>query len=95
MAQMEKAHPDVVAVVEYGKTYEKKTISLLKVGPSISDQKNLKILALVSDGGAKSCASRGRSVRKPERKRRRCGWTAGYTPGSGSPRPSASTLSAG
>lgn len=39
MVQMEKAHPDVVSIVEYGKTYEKKTISLLKVWPSISDQK--------------------------------------------------------
>ncbi|XP_012705978.2 carboxypeptidase O isoform X1 [Fundulus heteroclitus] len=32
MVQMEKDHPDVVTVVDYGRTYEKRTISLLKIG---------------------------------------------------------------
>ncbi|CAG00997.1 unnamed protein product, partial [Tetraodon nigroviridis] len=32
MAQTAKSHPDVVSIVEYGKTYEKRTISLLKIG---------------------------------------------------------------
>uniref|UniRef100_H2TMD4 Carboxypeptidase O n=1 Tax=Takifugu rubripes TaxID=31033 RepID=H2TMD4_TAKRU len=32
MAQIAKTHPDVVTIVEYGKTYEKRTISLLKIG---------------------------------------------------------------
>lgn len=31
MAQMVKDHPDVVTIVDYGQTYEKRTISLLKV----------------------------------------------------------------
>lgn len=31
MSQIAKAYPDVVSIVEYGKTYEKRTISLLKV----------------------------------------------------------------
>lgn len=31
MAQIAKSYPDVVTIVEYGKTYEKRTISLLKV----------------------------------------------------------------
>uniref|UniRef100_A0A3B3D1W3 Carboxypeptidase O n=1 Tax=Oryzias melastigma TaxID=30732 RepID=A0A3B3D1W3_ORYME len=32
MAQMVKDHPDVVTIVDYGQTYEKRTISLLKIG---------------------------------------------------------------
>ncbi|RVE75336.1 hypothetical protein OJAV_G00015660 [Oryzias javanicus] len=32
MAQMVKDHPDVVTIVDYGQTYEKRTISLLKLG---------------------------------------------------------------
>ncbi|XP_053709371.1 carboxypeptidase O [Synchiropus splendidus] len=32
MAQIAKTHPDVVSIVEYGKTYELRTISLLKIG---------------------------------------------------------------
>ncbi|XP_047211715.1 carboxypeptidase O isoform X1 [Girardinichthys multiradiatus] len=32
MAQMEKDHPDVVTIVDYGKTYENRTISLLRIG---------------------------------------------------------------
>ena len=31
MVQIANSHPDVVTIVEYGKTYEKRTISLLKV----------------------------------------------------------------
>lgn len=31
MAQIEKDYPDVVTIVDYGQTYEKRTISLLKV----------------------------------------------------------------
>lgn len=31
MSQTAKAYPDIVSIVEYGKTYEKRTISLLKV----------------------------------------------------------------
>lgn len=31
MAQIAKTYPDVVTIVEYGKTYEKRTVSLLKV----------------------------------------------------------------
>lgn len=36
MAQIAKSHPDVVTIVEYGKTYEKRTISLLKVTYSLN-----------------------------------------------------------
>ncbi|KAM9820895.1 carboxypeptidase O-like [Neosynchiropus ocellatus] len=32
MAQIAQAHPDVVSIVEYGKTYQLRTISLLKIG---------------------------------------------------------------
>ncbi|XP_037552300.1 carboxypeptidase O-like [Nematolebias whitei] len=32
MTQTEKDHPDLVTLVEYGKTYEKRTITLLKIG---------------------------------------------------------------
>ncbi|KAF7214852.1 carboxypeptidase O isoform X1 [Nothobranchius furzeri] len=32
MTQMEKDHPDVMTIVDYGKTYEKRTIKLLKIG---------------------------------------------------------------
>ncbi|KAM9766988.1 carboxypeptidase O [Menidia menidia] len=32
MVQMEKDHPDLVSLVDYGQTYEKRTISLLKIG---------------------------------------------------------------
>nr|XP_046238780.1 carboxypeptidase O [Scatophagus argus] len=32
MVQTAKAHPDVVTIVEYGQTYEKRVISLLKIG---------------------------------------------------------------
>lgn len=31
MAQMVMDYPDVVTIVDYGQTYEKRTISLLKV----------------------------------------------------------------
>lgn len=31
MAQIQKDHSDVVTIMDYGKTYEMKTISLLKV----------------------------------------------------------------
>ncbi|KAM6892908.1 carboxypeptidase O-like isoform 1-T1 [Lycodopsis pacificus] len=39
MAQVAKDHPDVVTVVEYGQTYEKRTISLLKIGLNTGVQK--------------------------------------------------------
>ncbi|XP_026157585.1 carboxypeptidase O-like [Mastacembelus armatus] len=32
MTQIAKDHPDVVTIVDYGQTYEKRTISLLKIG---------------------------------------------------------------
>ncbi|XP_076004950.1 carboxypeptidase O-like [Genypterus blacodes] len=32
MAQIQKAHSDVVSIVDYGQTYENRTISLLKIG---------------------------------------------------------------
>lgn len=40
MNQTAKDHPDLVTIVDYGKTYEKRTISLLKVKQisKISDQ---------------------------------------------------------
>uniref|UniRef100_A0A3Q3VSS9 Peptidase M14 domain-containing protein n=1 Tax=Mola mola TaxID=94237 RepID=A0A3Q3VSS9_MOLML len=40
MTQIAKANPDLVTIVEYGKTYEKRTISLLKV--TFSDSQNRK-----------------------------------------------------
>ncbi|KAM4559586.1 carboxypeptidase O [Odontesthes bonariensis] len=39
MAQMVKDHPEVVTLVEYGQTYEKRTISLLKIGFSSEKKK--------------------------------------------------------
>ncbi|XP_072231718.1 carboxypeptidase O [Leuresthes tenuis] len=39
MAQMERDHPEVVTAVEYGQTYEKRTISLLKIGFSTEKKK--------------------------------------------------------
>lgn len=58
MVQTEKAHPDLVTIVEYGKTYEKKTISLLKVWLSVSDDKNQKDQCVcVSNREAKSRVS--------------------------------------
>ncbi|KAK2856797.1 hypothetical protein Q5P01_005532 [Channa striata] len=39
MAQLLKEHPDVVSIVDYGQTYEKRTISLLKIGINTGEKK--------------------------------------------------------
>ncbi|XP_059183902.1 carboxypeptidase O-like [Centropristis striata] len=39
MAQMEKEYPDIVTIVEYGQTYEKRVISLLKIGVNTGAKK--------------------------------------------------------
>ncbi|XP_070813918.1 carboxypeptidase O [Chaetodon trifascialis] len=39
MARMARAHPDVVTIVDYGQTYEKRTISLLKIGVNTGAKK--------------------------------------------------------
>ncbi|XP_068446845.1 carboxypeptidase O-like [Clinocottus analis] len=39
MAQVAKDHPDVVTIMDYGQTYEKKTISLLKIGLNTGKKK--------------------------------------------------------
>ncbi|XP_034533822.1 carboxypeptidase O-like isoform X2 [Notolabrus celidotus] len=39
MVQMEKENPDLVTIMDYGKTYEKKTISLLKIGVKSGERK--------------------------------------------------------
>ncbi|XP_070711416.1 carboxypeptidase O-like [Pempheris klunzingeri] len=39
MNQMAKDHPDVVTIVDYGKTYEKRTIRLLKIGLNTGEKK--------------------------------------------------------
>uniref|UniRef100_A0A8C4HYY1 Peptidase M14 domain-containing protein n=1 Tax=Dicentrarchus labrax TaxID=13489 RepID=A0A8C4HYY1_DICLA len=39
MVQMAKDHPDVVSIVEYGQTYEKRVIKLLKIGVNTGEKK--------------------------------------------------------
>ncbi|XP_034533820.1 carboxypeptidase O-like [Notolabrus celidotus] len=39
MTQLEKENPDIVTIMDYGKTYEKKTISLLKIGVKTGEKK--------------------------------------------------------
>ncbi|KAI4831392.1 hypothetical protein KUCAC02_000935 [Chaenocephalus aceratus] len=39
MVQAVKDYPEVVTIVEYGQTYEKRTISLLKIGVNTGEQK--------------------------------------------------------
>ncbi|XP_044044121.1 carboxypeptidase O [Siniperca chuatsi] len=39
MGQIARDHPDLVTIVEYGQTYEKRTISLLKIGLNTGERK--------------------------------------------------------
>nr|XP_057908549.1 carboxypeptidase O-like [Doryrhamphus excisus] len=39
MVQMEKDHPDIVTRIEYGRTYEFRTITLLKIGVNTGEKK--------------------------------------------------------
>lgn len=88
MAQIQEQYSDVVETIHYGFTYELRTISLLKVQFNYQSVVTLRVFALEIN-----LSLSFRLVCPLRRKRKLSGWTVVYTPGSGSPQPSASTLS--